>query len=486
MEFKQFKSILQKDCQLDPDRPVLAGVSGGPDSLCLLELLVGSGITTIAAHFNHRLRPEAQQDEETVRAAAARLGAAFVTGGADVAMWAAAQHRSIEDAARFLRYRFLFDQARRFGAQAVAVGHTADDQVETVLMHILRGSGLDGLAGMAFRVLVQEWDPALPVVRPLLAFWRSQTLGYCQERGLVFAVDASNQDPAYMRNRVRLHLIPELETYNPGVRQALWRLSQAAAGEVETARQAALAAWESCFSEEHLGWLALWLRPLRELPRPLQRAVARLAAGHLLVSPAAMRELGFDEIERAVDFIHQPPRSGEMDWVQGLRLRVEPGTGDRSRLLVLAPGLGSSALPEEAWPSLAQEQQGPLAVPGQVALGGGWELSADWAAAQDRPANPGPWEAWLDGEQTAQGLSLRLPLPGDRFKPLGLQGRSQKLSDFWINEKLPRRARKSWPLVCCGEEIAWVPGFRQGETFKVRGQTQTALHLVLRRSPEKN
>src|SRR5512135_2592555 len=147
----KIEAILRDVCKLDKDKPILAGVSGGPDSLCLLSALHEAGWHVVAAHFNHMLRPEADEEAAAVEAIARKMGVPFAGGRGDVREHAAKEKMSIETAARELRYAFLFKQARRNEAQAVAVGHTADDQVETVLMHFVRGTGLNGLKGMEYR-----------------------------------------------------------------------------------------------------------------------------------------------------------------------------------------------------------------------------------------------------------------------------------------------------------------------------------------------
>ncbi|MBI3739868.1 MAG: tRNA lysidine(34) synthetase TilS, partial [Chloroflexi bacterium] len=165
---EKLESILRKQCDLDPQKPLLVGVSGGPDSLCLMDILRQAGYRIIVAHFNHKLRPEADVEATDVEKTAARYMLQCVVESADVRMHANAEGLSIEEAARNLRYKFLFAQARRFKAQAVAVGHTADDQVETVLMHFIRGAGLNGLKGMAYRTHLSIFDAEIPLVRPLL------------------------------------------------------------------------------------------------------------------------------------------------------------------------------------------------------------------------------------------------------------------------------------------------------------------------------
>ena len=173
MDESSITLIIKDECKLIPDRPVLLGVSGGPDSLTLLVILARSGYPIIAAHFDHKLRKESGAEAEYVRGLSENLGVPFLSGSTDVALLAKAKKWSLEEAARFARYTFLFQEARRVNAQAVAVAHTADDQIETVLMHILRGTGLTGLKGMAYRSSPNEWDDQIPLIRPLLEIGRA-------------------------------------------------------------------------------------------------------------------------------------------------------------------------------------------------------------------------------------------------------------------------------------------------------------------------
>jgi tRNA(Ile)-lysidine synthase len=220
---EHLQEILRKKCQLHPSAPTLVGVSGGPDSLCLWDVLHRLGYPTIVAHYNHGLRPEAEEEAESVRQAAATAGVPFVFEQAKIAEIAERESLSLEEAARTARYSFLFSQAQRLGAQAVAVAHTADDQVETVLMHLLRGAGLSGLGGMSYRAIPNPWSQKIPLIRPLLDIWRPEVLVYCAEHALQPAYDATNLDQAYFRNRLRFDLIPSLEQYNPAARRLIWQ-----------------------------------------------------------------------------------------------------------------------------------------------------------------------------------------------------------------------------------------------------------------------
>ena len=156
---EHIEEIFEKDCGLVKDRPIVVGVSGGPDSLCLMEALRQAGYPLVVAYFDHQLRVDSHLDARAVEKTATRLMIPCIVDGADVRAYAEKHKLSVEEAARELRYKFLFDIARHRNAQAVAVGHTADDQVETVLMHFLRGSGIDGLRGMIHRMVIKAEIP---------------------------------------------------------------------------------------------------------------------------------------------------------------------------------------------------------------------------------------------------------------------------------------------------------------------------------------
>ena len=246
-------SILHEQCRLDPARPLVVAVSGGPDSLCLMDILRQAGYHIIVAHFNHKLREESDLEANTVEKMAARLGLPSVIESGDVRAFAKEKKLSIEDAARTLRYRFLFTLARERAAQAVAVGHTADDQVETVLMHFLRGAGLNGLKGMTYRTVLSVFDVEIPLVRPLLDVWREETIVYCAGQGLRPHYDTSNNSLNFLRNRVRHLLIPSLETYNPKFREAAWRTAQSLTADYEILTQSVDAAWTRAVVSESAG-----------------------------------------------------------------------------------------------------------------------------------------------------------------------------------------------------------------------------------------
>ncbi len=470
------ESTLREQCGLNKDQPIIAGVSGGPDSLCLMNVLHKAGYRVIVAHFNHKLRPDSDVDANTVEQTAGRLNLKWVIEKGDVREFAEAQKLSVEEASRIMRYRFLMAQARKFNAQAVAVGHTADDQVETVLMHFLRGAGLAGLKGMTHRTLIPAFDAEIPIVRPLLDVWREETIVYCAANGLRPRHDPTNASLDFFRNRLRHLLIPTLESYNPRFREVIWRTSRSLAGDHEIVSQVLEDAWKEVVTQETRDYVAFDSSALTKHRLGLQRNLIRRAMERL--HPDNL-DAGFAVLERATDFLTDPERRARMDLSKGLHLLREGAL-----IYVVA---GNITLPVERWPQLPEEKLViPLSIPDQVELSGGWRLSCErWnipsLAMEEAKTNEDPFQVWLDAGELSDDLALRARQEGDRFEPLGMDGHVTKLSDFFINVKLPQRARDRWPLLCMGERVVWVPGYRPAHPFRLTESTRQALYFSLTR-----
>ncbi len=473
--FDTLKDILQQECRLQIDRPIVAGISGGPDSLCLLTLLHEAGYQVIAAHFNHGLRPEADRDAAAVESIAARLDIPFVGAVGEVRQYAAEKKLSIEAAARDLRYRFLFAQARLHKAQTVAVGHTADDQVETVLMHFIRGAGLNGLKGMPYRSCLLEYDVEIPLTRPLLDVWREQTVAWCKSRGLQPLYDASNDSLDFLRNRLRHELIPTLETYNPRFREAVWRSGKTLSSDHDFLSAALEPLWQHVVQSQTDDYLALDLSFLRMQSTAVQMHMLRRAVQCLLPG----HDIGYSDLQRAAAFIADQVHD-RTDFTGGLMLLTEEQT------LYIASA--ESQLPSSGWPQMPEGISSLLfSPPAKLDLAAGWEFSAVRSNAA-HPAIPAAWTdtdpftAFLDAQDLPEKLELRLRVPGDRFEPFGMDGHSQKLSDIFVNLKLPSRARERWPLLCSGEKIVWVPGYRPAHAFRLRPESADILCCTIAQS----
>ncbi|MGW8250577.1 MAG: tRNA lysidine(34) synthetase TilS [Anaerolineales bacterium] len=450
----------------------MIGVSGGPDSMCLLDLMHRSGYALIVAHMNHALRETADEEASLVALQASSRRLPYVTQTIDIREYSVRHKLTVEEAARTARYRFLFAQARQYGAQAVAVAHTADDQVETVLMHLLRGAGLAGLTGMDYSSVISAFDKRIPLVRPLLGFWREEITTYLAERGLVATIDESNWDIRYHRNRLRHELLPILEGYNPNIRRTIYRMAEILRGEQEIIEDAVRAAFEACLLTQGSDYIIFSAVRLRSQPVGIRRHLLR--RGIDILRPG-LRDVDFQSVDRGLAAL-QSEATREIELLEGLYIILEE---DR---FVLASRQAS--LPVSAWPQITEGESYPFTVPGECELPNGWQLVSEiveangavWQAARH---NPDPFQAWLDADAVKSPIVVRRRSLGDRFYPLGMDGHSVKLSDFMINNKIPKRARDGWPLLVSDGEIIWVPGYRQAHHTRLQPDSRKVVCLKL-------
>ncbi len=474
MYLEDLEQAALENCRIKKDDPLLLGVSGGADSLALMFGLHHLGFNLIIAHLDHSLRAGSPQEASFVAKIAKALALPFVQDRVDVRQVAEKAGETLEEAARNLRYQFLMEQARRHGAQAVGVAHHADDQVETVLMHFLRGAALSGLSGMAYRRVIPSYDPNIPIVRPLLGVWRSEIEDYLAELDVTPCIDESNADTTYFRNRLRHVLIPTLETYNPQFRLVLLRMADVLGEEDAFLNHLTEAAWARCLVSKAEDRVVLQASEFKLLRKALQRRVLRFSIS--LLRPD-LRDVGYDAIERGLNFVKSPSESKEIDLVARLNLALVED--------FLIVKTWSAELPRWDVPLLPNEEfEAQLDCGESISLGGEWTLHAKLLESRLEGAlnlvrKMDPNEAWLDFDRLQLPLTLRGRKAGDTWQPLGMGGHSQKISDFLINEKIPEHLRDIWPLVTSGDAIAWVVGLRPSERFKITESTKRILVLKL-------
>ncbi len=482
---KRVRRTIEHYDLLPTGESVVVGVSGGPDSLCLLHVLRRLAshydLTLHVAHLNHQIRgAEADADADFVANLAAEWELPCVVAARDVPALASRHKIAIEEAARQARYTFLAEVAGQVGSHTVAVGHNADDQAETVLMHFLRGAGLAGLRGMLpktpmadYRLLEGQTGEALWLVRPLLEVPRQEIEAYCAEHEIEPRFDRSNLDTTYFRNRLRHELIPILETYRSNVCQVIRRTAQVAADDYRLLRKVLEDAWVRVTRWADEAAIVFDLAGWRALPLSLQRATLQEAVHRLRRN---LRNINFVHIEDAVNVARQKGTGAVASLPRGLRLTVGYQT------LAVADA-AYRPVPLD-WPALLADDL-PVAVPGCTPLPGprGWRLEARWLAPDELPSdwasNPDPWQAFLDAGIIGECLALRRRRPGDRFQPQGMGGQSKSLSDFLINVKVPAAWRDWVPLVVGDDRdrILWVAGWRLDERARVTPETQRVLWL---------
>jgi tRNA(Ile)-lysidine synthetase-like protein len=481
----QVRQTIERYDLLPKGEPVVVGVSGGPDSLCLLHVLCrlaeGYDLTLQVAHLNHQIRgAEADADAAFVVDLAAEWGLPCTVAARDVPALACRHKLAIEEAARQARYTFLAEVASEVGSRTVVVGHNADDQAETVLMHFLRGAGLAGLRGMLpktplshYRLLEGQTGVVLSLARPLLETPRLEIEVYCTEHGLEPRFDRSNLDTTHFRNRLRHELLPYLESYRTNIREVIRRTAHVAADDYALLREVLEDAWVVVTQLANREAIVFDLARWRALPLSLQRATLREAVHRLRRS---LRNIDFCHIEDAVTVARDKGTGAAASLPQGLRLTVGYET-------LTVADVDYCPLPLD-WPALLVERL-PLALPGVTSLPGraGWQVEAQWLSVDELPPDwatlPDPWQAFFDARAVGKGLALRQRRPGDLFQPQGMGGRSKSLSDFLINVKVPAAWRDWVPLVVSrdSDRVLWVAGWRLDERARVTATTKQVLHL---------
>lgn len=479
------RSALARHHLLQPGKSVVAAVSGGPDSLCLLHLLARlretGGPAVHVAHLDHGFRGAQSAAEAQVVAHIARAwGMPATIEYADVPALAAETGDNRQAAARAARYAFLGRVAQDAGAAAVLVAHHADDQAETVLLHLLHGAGLAGLRGMREALPWAEWCPPAErspaasgplLLRPLLDTSRADIEAYCAAHRLEPCHDPSNTSPAYTRNRLRADLLPALAAYNPHIAAALGRTARICADDYDYMQQQLDAAWPT-LADERPGALLLRAAPWAALHPALQRYALRRAAACLLDGTG---DLSYEQVEAAREAAAQGV-GRQHTLARGISLRVE----HHGLLLRVAEALHTAPMAGDALPQL-QNDAVSLAVPGAVPLSAVWCAEAGSGAPPTLPADP-PWRWWvlLAAERLDGPLCLRRRRPGDRFRPAGGRG-SRRLQDFFVDSKLPQELRAAWPILATPTSIVWVAGLRADARFQSSGPPHPTVWVALQR-----
>ena len=432
-----------------PGDILVVALSGGADSTALLDILSrlqGYNLSLIATHLNHCLRgAESDADQEFCRLLAGRHALPFETRRVDIKKMAEDQHLNLEDAGRRARIEFFDEIRMKYDAAAVALAHHADDQAETVLMRLLRGSGMTGLSGMAYR-------NGRGYIRPLLDITRVEIEQYLRSYGKEWHEDASNSDSRYLRNRIRHQLLPLLEEYNPAIRSGLAATATIIRGdealltevtEEEFRRSCRLEEGRAVFSCAHLGSInpALSRRLLRHAVTQLTGTLEGIQHCHI----ESIRELATSE--RPHSHVALP---------QGVAVLREYDT------LVIA---------RSACPAAVAEDELAIDGPGRYQLPWGGSITVEWVATPDIPEDA---TAMLLAQTVAPfPWTIRTFRPGDRMMPFGMSGR-KKVKDIFIDKKIPQSERRRIPLLLSGTDLLWVAGVCCSEMIRFTRQSPSA------------
>ncbi len=473
---------------------LVVAVSGGQDSVCLLHILIKLQeeleIKLHLAHLNHQLRgAESEADAQYVSHLARQLGIPATIEQRDVKAYQARQHTSLEEAAREVRYTFLAEVARSIGANRVAVGHTTDDHVETILMHLIRGTGSRGLRGLQPSSQWQSSGSSLTIIRPLLQVSRQETAAYCYDHQLIPRFDTSNLSLSPLRNRIRHQLLPLLRSYNPRVTEALLRTARIAEDDFAFLVKEGARLWGS-LAQRQRDTITLDKQGFLELPSALQRHLLRAAIEDLL---GGLKDIETRHIEEIMSALTK---------TAGKRLSLPGGLVFAIDYNQYRLGVDPAAL--SPFPVLSNEFV--LKMPGET-LFPGWRVEAtvvnpstvkgksEGASAPWDTTNPilidkgkgveliRNFVAYFDFDKAGDKLTVRCRQPGDRFQPLGMS-QPKKLGEFMIDAKIPRVWRQRVPIVGSPQHILWVVGWRIDDRVKVTENTERVLCLEFERASE--
>ncbi len=452
---------------IQPGEHIVIGVSGGPDSTCLAavlhECIEKWDLTLHLAHLNYGTRGhESESDEIFVRKLAQELNLGVTIERATSDDLLDPDHGSFQARARTARYRFFERVAQQRGAHKIATGHTADDQAETVLMWALRGAGLTGLAGIPVQRCHQ-------IIRPLIALTRTDIRAYLDAKHLGVRIDSTNEDPVYLRNRVRHGLIPLLQTYNPQIRRSLSQLAEIVSEDEKVLNTMTEQVFQDILvprqdTEDDPNCHISRSRFL-DLPRGLQRRCIREAVTRI---KGDTRRLTFLHIENVIACITKSPRPSAAYEFAGV-------TVNRHHRDVIVMTKTNAMVQPKCWE--AQH----LSVPDEIQLHTigcrirTWRelpLADAVSATHGGPAAYDPMVAHFDEDTFRLPLTVRAWQAGDVFCPAGMGGKRKKLQDYFVDTKVPKRMRSQIPLIVAPEGILWIPGYRQDDRFRCRSTTQ--------------
>lgn len=437
---------------VSPGERVVVAVSGGPDSVCLLHLLkrlsAEENLHLFVAHLNHMLREEALNEEEFVRKMAEAMSLPFYSERIEVKA-KLRRGETLEEGARRIRYDFLLRACEKFSAFKVALGHNADDLVETVIFNLIRGTGLRGIRGIP----PIRCENSIAFIRPLINIWRQEIEGYLQENKIPYVIDRSNLTLQFTRNKIRHQVIPLLMEINPRAKEAIHRFAQLASEAHDFINEQAIVAKEELV--EHKTRYLMWIN----LPR--------LSSFHPVVQKEALRLI-------LSDFL------GDISDVGSQELEVILKIGEGEMLT-----LPKAVQVEHRGEKLVLRKRKihpvpfelPIKVPGYTFIPpAGIGIEVRLVQGNFIIKDPRCLEVTLDMEKIRGNIIARNWRRGDRMVPLGMK-EPKKLQDIFVDSKVPREERYRVPILCDEEGIIWVVGLRISERVKVDYQTKLVLHL---------
>lgn len=449
-----------------PNDTIIVAVSGGPDSVALLHIMQEISqhhipLNLICGHVHHGLRVESDEEALMVKKIAAALDIPFVMEAVDVPAYMKETGKGAEEAARDKRYEFLVRTALKFGARSIALGHHADDQAETVLLHLLRGSGPTGLVGMKFSRTIKNVE----LIRPLLRIYKTDLIEVCENEKFKYAIDLSNLETKYRRNEIRLDILPFLGQYNGQITQALNQLSSLMTAEDDYVEQAAEKLYRESVQTSD-GRFTFEVPFFTQLHVALQRRLIKLILNYMSVD------------SEIADYV-------KIETLRGGISQKSPSTWSRDLgggFVCIREYDVITFQPKPIMQRLRYTYQLNAVVPELMVSEIGKVLRMTVV-----PRNQKSWsraelhkdEAVFDADQLVFPLTLRCRQDGDTMKVMGLNG-SKKVKDILIDDKIPPSLRSQIPMILDGNNhMIWIPGLRRSIHAPVNQHTTSVLHMSL-------
>lgn len=459
LEERVIKNVYKHKLIKENDNIIL-GLSGGPDSMVLLHILLyvreRISFNLVVAHINHGVRgEEALKDEKFTEKVAKELGLDFFSTKADMVGLAKEKNISEEEAGREIRYGFFRELIKELGHGKIAVAHNRNDQAETLLMRIMRGTGIDGLAGMSFK--------SDDIIRPILDINRWEIEKYVEDNSIETVVDKTNLETIYSRNKVRLELIPYIkENFNPNIIDTLFRLSENAKLDSSFLEECSGKVYKS-ISKEKSASVVMKSDLFMEEDKAVKNRIIRKAIYNLIHTLQGIEEV---HISSVVDLFNKGETGKRIDLPNNLLAKVSYNN------LIIEKNIN------EDMAEVCENKEETILQIGQNYLEE-YKLEINLKIIDRKYINFKNVSSnvkFFDYDIMNEEIWIRTRNPGDRFAPIGMKGR-KKIKDYFIDEKIPRDLRDEIPLLMCGENIIWVIGYRMSEDYKVKKETRNVLRV---------
>ncbi|MFA7533593.1 MAG: tRNA lysidine(34) synthetase TilS [Tissierellaceae bacterium] len=449
-------AVIKEHNLIEEEDNIVIGVSGGPDSMallfCLLEFRKTTPFNIFIAHVNHGVRgEEARRDQLFVEKTAKDLDLPYYTIDVSMEQYGKEKGITAEEAGRELRYGFFREILKKQGGGKIAVAHNLNDQAETLLMRIMRGTGIDGLRGMFFKY--QD------IIRPILGIKREEIEKYIEENGIETVLDKTNLQPIYSRNKVRIELIPYMEeNFKPNIINTLWRMSTIVSTDVDFLEEYTKREYNNLVNKGEGHSIIFNKEGFLNNHRSIQQRLIRNGILELRGSLQGTTEV---QILKTLDLFLGETTGKEIDLSNGIVARTSYGD------LIMEKQLVSSE----------KDYSYGLAVPSSLIIHNGYKfetkiLERDFDLTFHGKGNV----KYYDYDKVVGKLEVRNRKDGDRFVPFGMKGR-KKLKDYFMDEKVPRELRNKIPLIVDNENILWVVGYRTSELYKVTDDTKRILSI---------